>query len=153
MLRFRDARTARPLVGPRQGFGLIELMIAIMMLTVGMLGMASLMASSMKRQRLSNSRTEMTSIAEAKLEELRSYTMTPSADPLRARLAVGGSLTTPIANYSDSSLALNGRWYMRRWQVSTGVAATRRVDVRVLPRTPVAFDVRSLDFSTLMVFQ
>ena len=137
----------------RPGFGLIELMVAIIVLSVGMLGLASLMASALRRDRLTTSRSEVVSVAEAKFEELRSYSALHSSDALRARLNVGGSLTANTTNYTDSLTALNGRDYYRRWTVANGTAVgTRRVTLRVTPKTPLRYDTKSVDFTTLVVF-
>ena len=137
----------------RAGFGLIELMVAIIILSVGMLGLASLMGSALRRDRLSTSRSEVVSVAEAKLEELRSYAALHSAEALRARLNVGGSLTTNTTNYTDSLTALNGRMYYRRWTVANGAAiGTRRVTLRVTPKVPLRYDTKSVQFTTLVVF-
>ncbi len=136
--------------GKRKGFTLIELMMALFLLSVALLGMAGLVASSTRLQRLAVTRTEMTTVAEGKLEELRSYGMTTSGDSLRARLAVGGSLVTPAANYADSAQSLDGRWYYRRWQITTGVAGTRRATVNIVPKTAGSYVQKSLQFSTLI---
>ena len=145
-------RRARAAARARRGFGLIELLVSMIVLSVGMLGLAGLMASALRRDRVSTSRSEVVSVAESKLEELRSYAQLPSTDPLRARLATGGSLTANVTNYTDSTLALNGRWYYRRWQISDGAAVgTRRITLRVTPQTRLRYDTPSLDFTTLMV--
>lgn len=147
-------RGPRPLVRARRGFGLVELMIAIIMLSVGMLGLASLMASALRRERLSSTRMEVSSLAEAKFEELRSYGALNYMHALRTRLNAGGSLTLNVTNYADSLTALNGRTYYRRWTIVNGTALnTRRVTLRVTPRTPLRYDTRSVDFTTLVVLQ
>lgn len=136
----------------RAGFTLIELMMAIVMLAFGLLGMAGLMVSSTQVQHLSTSRSQMTTVAESKLEELRSYGMTAATDPLRVRLNVGGSLTTPVAGYADSAQAPGGRWYYRRWQVANDIAGMRRVNVRVVPRADTRHTPRQLQFTSLVAF-
>ena len=150
-MRPRPSRRVR--LRARAGFGLIELMVAIIVLSVGMLGLASLMASALRRDRLTTSRSEVVSVAEAKFEELRAYSALHSSDALRARLNAGGSLTTNTTNYTDSLTALNGRDYYRRWTVANGAAVgTRRVTLRVTPKTPLRYDTKSVDFTTLVVF-
>lgn len=134
----------------RDGFTLVELMMAIVMLSFGLLGMAGLMVSSTQVQQLSTSRSQMTTVAESKLEELRSYGQTAATDPLRARLNVGGSLGAPVANYSDSAQAPGGRWFYRRWQLSNDIAGMRRVDLRIVPRYDDRYTPRQVQFTTLI---
>lgn len=153
-MRLRVRRGQRPLVRSRRGFGLVELMVAIIMLSVGMLGMASLMASALRRERISSTRMEVSSLAEAKFEELRAYGALNYTHALRARLNPGGSLTLNVGNYTDSLTALNGRTYYRRWTVANGTALnTRRVTLRVTPKVPLRYDTRSVEFTTLVVLQ
>jgi prepilin-type N-terminal cleavage/methylation domain-containing protein len=137
-------------VRARDGFTLPELVVSILILTVGLLALASVMGASMGRQRLASSRAEMTIVAEAKLEELRGYGTTPVGNALRNRLNVGGSLTVANANYSDSTVTLGGRWYRRRWTVANDVAGTRRVTVRVVPAVRRDYDLTQLDFTSLV---
>ena len=95
LLRGRASRGAR--LRTRAGFTVVELIMAIMLLTVGMIAMAGVLASSSRLQKVAQSRGEMTTLAEAKLEELRGIGSTVATDPLRAQLAVGGSYSTSVA--------------------------------------------------------
>jgi len=139
----------------RAGFTLPELMLSIVLLAVGMLSVASLMAASHRQQRLAVSRGGLSTLAEAKLEELRSYAYAPAASALRNRLAVGGSLTSNASGYSDEATAPNGHLYDRRWQVTNDLAplGVRRVTIRLVARTAARYEVSSVDFSTLVWFQ
>jgi prepilin-type N-terminal cleavage/methylation domain-containing protein len=132
------------------GFTLVELMIAIVMLAFGLLGMAGLMVSSTQVQQLSTSRSQMTTVAESKLEELRSYGQTAATDPLRLRLNVGGSMVAPVANYADSAQAPGGRWFYRRWQIVNDIAGMRRVNLRIVPRVDDRYTPRQVQFTTLV---
>lgn len=134
----------------RAGFTLVELMMAIVMLSFGLLGMAGLMVSSTQVQQLSTTRSQMTLVAESKLEELRSYGQTAAADPLRVRLGVGGSVAVPAAGYADSAQAPGGRWYYRRWQIVNDIAGMRRVNLRVVPQYDDKYVSRQLQFTTLV---
>jgi prepilin-type N-terminal cleavage/methylation domain-containing protein len=134
----------------RAGFTLIELMVAIVMLSFGLLGMAGLMVSSTQVQQLSTTRSQMTLVAESKLEELRSYGQTAAADPLRVRLDVGGSVAAPVAGYADSAQAPGGRWYYRRWQIVNDIAGMRRVNLRVVPQYDDKYVSRQVQFTTLV---
>jgi prepilin-type N-terminal cleavage/methylation domain-containing protein len=134
----------------RAGFTLVELMMAIVMLSFGLLGMAGLMMSSTQVQQLSTTRAQMTLVAESKLEELRSYGQTAPTDPVRVRLNVGGSVVGPVAGYADSAQAPGGRWYYRRWQIVNDIAGIRRVNLRVVPRYDDKYVARQVNFTTLV---
>ncbi|EFK05976.1 putative type IV pilus modification protein PilV [delta proteobacterium NaphS2] len=54
-----------------KGFTLIELLVAIVVLSVGLLGMATLTGSIIKANKLSDDLTTATTLAEDKLEDLR----------------------------------------------------------------------------------
>jgi type IV pilus assembly protein PilV len=54
-----------------QGFTLIEVLIAIVILSVGLLGMASLTVGIMNGNKISNELTTATTLAEDKMEDLR----------------------------------------------------------------------------------
>lgn len=149
--RARIAR--RPAPRARRGFTVVELLLAIMLLSVGMLASAAILMSSTRLQRLAASRGELTAVAEAKLEELRSYGQTLATDPLRARLAIGGSTTTTTTSYADSLTAANGTTYIRRWQISAGIAGARQVVVRVEPRGTPRYHVPSLQFTSTVLLQ
>ncbi len=134
----------------RAGFTIIEIMVAVMILTLGLLAMASIMGATAQLQQLTSSRAEITTLAEMKLEELRSYGMTASTDALRAKLAVGGSLATPTAGYRDTVLNVRGKTYARSWAISEDVVKTRRVNIRVKPVIDGKNDAKWLDFTTLV---
>ena len=131
----------------RRGFSLPELMVAIMVLTVGLLGLAASMASMMRYQDLASNRAEMAGLGDSKLEQLRGAGSTRSSDTLQ--LAVGGSLTSAVASHADTITTLRGRVYFRRWLVAAGPSGTRDVTMRVAPqlqdiRTPAKVDVSSI---------
>lgn len=137
----------------RSAFTLVEVVVAIVLLTVGLVSTAAFMASGLRVQRLSLSRAEMTTLAEAKLEELRSYGATSSRDPLRQRIALGGSVTSDVSGYSDSVAGLDGRWYHRRWHIEPGVAGTRRANFLIERRNRNAYETGPLLFSTLLTLR
>jgi prepilin-type N-terminal cleavage/methylation domain-containing protein len=134
----------------RAGFTLVEIIVAIMILGVGMLAMASIMGATAQLQQLSSSRAEITTLAESKLEELRAYGMAASTDPLRAKVAIGGSLTTPTVGYRDTLVGIRGKTYARTWAIAEDVVLTRRATVRVQPVINGKNDVKSLDFTSLI---
>ena len=137
----------------RRGFTIVELLLAIMLLSVGMLASAGILVSSTRLQRLAGSRAELTSVAEAKLEELRGYGQTIATDPLRAQLAIGGSTTTTTTAYADSVMGLNGTTYLRRWRISAGIAGARQVVLRVEPKGTPRYHLPALEFTSTILLQ
>jgi Tfp pilus assembly protein PilV len=129
------------------GFTLVELMLGIIVLVVGLLGMASTMASMIRFQDLSAVHADMTALGDHKIEQLRVAANYMTADTMQ--LVVGGSLTVPAAPYADS-LVERGRTIIRLWQVQAGPAGARQVTVRVRPQVDDARTPSQLDFSTLI---
>ena len=138
--------------GPRarRGFTIVELVMAIMLLTIGMMAMAGVLASSSRLQKVSQSRGEMTTLAEAKLEELRSYGATVPGSTLRTNLALGGSRTSSVTGYSDQITGVSGQSFHRRWEIVDGIAGTREIRLRVRPVTASRGQLSQLDFTTLV---
>lgn len=129
-------------LGRRDGFTLIELMLSVVILVIGLLGLASAMASVTRYQDLAGTRAEMATLAEAKLEQLRGAGTARTADTVQ--LVVGGSISSSMAGHADTVMG-RGRQYVRRWAVVQGPASTRRVTLRILPlvddrRTPARLD-------------
>lgn len=145
-------RGRRQWAAARRGFSLAEVVAAIVVFTLGVLGSAGVMASSIRYQRLTSSRIEMVSIADAKIDELRAIGQTPLGNALRVQLAVGGSTTSPVSGYNDSVLNAEGRSYARRWQIAADPTGARRVSVRVEPVTSGSYQWGRADFSTLVAF-
>ena len=136
-----------PLRAPESGFTLVELMIAIIVLVVGVLGLASSMVSMTRYQALGISHADMTALGDHKLEQLRVAATYSTADTMQ--LVIGGSLTVPTAQHVDT-LVERSRTYIRLWQVQAGPGGTRQVLLRV---QPLVDDVRTpaqLDFTTLI---
>jgi type II secretory pathway pseudopilin PulG len=128
------------------GFTLIELMLGIVMIVVGLLALATTMASMTRYQDLSAARTDMGTLADNKFEQLRAAASTRTVDTLQ--LAFGGSLTVPTAQHVDT-LMERGRSYVRLWVVTAGVGGTKDVTLRIQPlvdtdRTPATIDFRTL---------
>ena len=135
--------------GSAAGFTLIELIMAVFVLTVGLLGVASVLVGIMSRQRRTASRMEMTVSAESKLEELRAYSMLGASDT--AEVTIGGSLTSSETNHSDVHATPSGRQYFRRWVVTAGPAGARDVTVRIEPVEWRRSMLRRLDLDAILM--
>ena len=135
--------------GSAAGFTLMELMVAMIILTVGLLGVASVVASITRRQVRTASRMEMTVLAESKLEELRAYSMLGASDTLQVTL--GGSLTAYVADHADTQTSPSGVQYNRRWLVAAGPAGARDVTVRIQPVERRGSMLPQLDFDAVIL--
>jgi len=60
-----------PVNRKNSGFTLVELLVAIVILSVGLLGMATLTGSIIRNNKLSNDLTTATTLAQDKLEDIR----------------------------------------------------------------------------------
>ncbi len=141
----------RPGGGSEAGFTIVELMFAMIILVIGLLGFLSTIGSTTRYQDLSSATTEMTLLADGKFELLRAAAASQTADTMQ--LSVGGSLTTPVLQHADTAAAPQGRVYVRLWQVVNAPGPTREVRLRV---RPMVDDVRvpaRLDFTTRIVTQ
>lgn len=148
----RHTHAARRTARRRKGFSLPEVIVAITVLTVGMLFMVGIIGNGMRWQNIAAARAEMTTLAEGKIEELRAYGMARSTDSLRTRVALGGSLTSDVAGYSDAVDGPAGRRFGRRWEITPDVAGARRVVVRVAALSRSAGDM-PVELTTLVALR
>ena len=88
------------------GFSMVELIIALMILSIGVLGMSSLMTAVSRSAIRTTGRIEATEVLENKIEELRAVAAAGGSDTIQ--LAVGGSLTIPQANHTDTTSSGSG---------------------------------------------
>ena len=128
---------------------LIELMIAIILISVGLLGLASLSVAVMRFEELASNRNEMVLLADSKLEELRGAARTRSADTLQ--LEIGGSLSTPTALHVDTIPSGHGVRFVRTWKVEAGPAGSRLVRMRISALHQNGRSPRFIDFTTLIL--
>lgn len=105
------------------GFSLVETMVASLVLTVGLVGMAQLLAVSTIMHSDARQATTVTLLAQSKLDELMRLNLTAAA------VAPGGSLDADVADHFDAPQA----GITRRWLVvdNTPIAGTRLLTVRV----------------------
>jgi Tfp pilus assembly protein PilV len=107
------------------GFSLVETMVAAVVLTVGLVGMAQLLAVATIMHSDARHATSSTMLAQAKLDELM------KADFALAAVAIGGSISSNLAPYYDEPEP----GVTRRWRVTDGPAAgTRLLEVTVVDK-------------------
>jgi prepilin-type N-terminal cleavage/methylation domain-containing protein len=136
----------------RRGFTLVELVTAMLLITVALMGAAALIATSLRFQRGAASREEMITVAEAKLDHFRALQLAPkNSDPWK-QLNVGGSLVSDQPDYS-AEVKSGGRRYRLRWQITNSTAGTRQVVLRVEPKALGAYVTPKVDFRTLVFVQ
>jgi hypothetical protein len=135
----------------REGWSLVEATIGMMVGTVALVALAGVLVSTSFLHSLSLSKMELTSIGEAKLDQLRSHAALQTTDTLR--LGEGGSLTSDVDFHNEQVTSARGRVYKLRWIVAAGVSGTRDVTVRVQPVGPRRNEVPYLDVNTLMLIR
>ena len=133
-----------------RGFTLIEVLVAMVVLTVALVALAELMAITLRMQMLGRNDTSATRLAQQKLDELVGLTPTWTAAPA---IQIGGSLTANVNNFNDSPVA----GYTRRWQVTAGpndpgsnAGDLRIVTIRVIPNNVDNRTRSTVELTTLL---
>ena len=112
--------------GGEAGFTLVEAVLATLVLTVGLVSMAQLLAVSTVMHLSARQTVDGTHLLQGKVEELTKLNFT--TDP---QVQIGGSLTTNLVNFNDAPAP----GITRRWRVEAGPAADprmHRLTVRVI---------------------
>lgn len=110
------------------GFTLIELLIAVVILAIGLLGLAQLQVTAIQTNSHSATKTAATSLAQQAIEQIMAW------DADDARLDASGTGTFPSENIAGAGT------YTINWEVTTpyeGVFNLCRVDITVQSTTPV----------------
>jgi prepilin-type N-terminal cleavage/methylation domain-containing protein len=131
--RLPSAQPVRSLSATDQrGFTLAEVTVAMLVCVVGLMGMAQMLAVTLRMQQLGRNSTSAIRMAQDKIDELSSmhFENNPS-------VMCGGSLTANTANYNDVPV-VNGQNqpYRRRWLIARGPdndPQLRQVTVRLVP--------------------
>ena len=106
------SRSRRQRSGEDGGFTLIEVLIALLVLMVGMAGILSLQLTSMKATSFSRHATEASSLAEDKVEDLRTV-------PLDSARFVNGTDQVDARGVADGEGP-----YTRTWTINPGADTT-----------------------------
>ena len=123
------AGSRRPRANSERGFTLVEALIASLILTVGLIALASLLAVTIRMHQLGRGSTTSTRYAQGKLEELMKLNFSTAP---AIQITGVNSLDSNVTNYFDTPAS----GYNRRWQVEAGPggnASLRLVTVRVIP--------------------
>ena len=116
MLEPQDAKS-------EAGFSLVETMVASLVLTIGLVGLAQLLAVATIMHSDARQATAGTVLAQAKMDELMKADFS-----LNSTVALGGSIASNMAPYFDQPEP----GIDRRWRVTDGpVAGTRVLEVTI----------------------
>jgi prepilin-type N-terminal cleavage/methylation domain-containing protein len=126
-----------------EGFSLIEVMIAIVILTVGLLSLAQMMVLATNSNTLSGRMTSCSALAKEQLERLKAapFYTNPQAQVRSPQLTAGGDINNTVGGFSQiydaDGLPAAAGLYEVRWQITdinTPLPlAMVRIQVRCLP--------------------
>ena len=127
------------------GFTLIEVMVAIVILSVGLLSLAQMMVLATNSNTLSGRMTSSSALAKEQLERLKAtpFYSNPVARTRSAALVDGGAINAPVGGYvayfdpDGLPTAAGTAMYEVRWLIQTVPTALPlemvRIQVRCLP--------------------
>jgi type IV pilus assembly protein PilV len=124
-----------------QGFTMLELLIAIAILAIGLLGLATLQSTSIQGNRDSKELTTAVFLAEKKMEEMKSAAF--NAAPLN----IGSS--TDINNPMNGSGATGGIYY-RSWNVQRYLSSNNMKQITVSVSWTISGKSHSIAFDTVV---
>jgi prepilin-type N-terminal cleavage/methylation domain-containing protein len=118
-----------------RGFTLVEVIVAMLVCVVGLIGMAQMLAVTLRMQQLGRNSATAVRMAQDKIDELSSMNFADAV--LSPSVQCGGSLTANLANYNDvPTVGGQAQPYRRRWLIQAGPDADpqlRQVTVRLIP--------------------
>jgi len=125
-----------------RGFTLIEVLIAMVIMTIALVAMAELMAITLRIQMLGRNETASVRLVQSKIDQLVAVNFT------NATVAVGGSLSSDVTNYNDTPTP----GYKRRWQIAAiaGETRVRKLTVTVIPDVKDNRTTRSVQLTTII---
>ncbi len=128
-----------------RGFSLIEVMVSIVILTIGLLSLAQMMVLSTNANSLSGRMTSCSALAKEQLERLKAapFFSAPATLTRNPLLLAGGDVNATVAGYSqfydvDGQPSAQGAGILEvRWQITDQVTALPlqmiRIQMRCLP--------------------
>jgi type IV pilus assembly protein PilV len=114
-----------------RGFTLVEVLVAMLVFTVGIVALAQLMAVSVYMQAHGRNQTSAVRLAQDRLDQLMSLNFDTSPEVQITDPGVD-SLSANVANYFDTDIT----GYTRRWLIEEGPDANpdlRQITIRVIP--------------------
>jgi len=93
------------------GFSLVELLVALVIFSFGVLAGVALLGAGYRWEGQAELETQMTVAAEMKIEELKAIAGSEQVDTVQ--LAMGGDLDANVAEHWDT-VELDGRVFVRR---------------------------------------
>jgi type II secretory pathway pseudopilin PulG len=144
LLPVGESPSSRPRAGSEGGFTLVEVVFAALILVVGLLSLAQLLAVSIKAESLARNGAEATRLAQGQLDSLMKASL--ASDP-RVQITPTGtdSLASNVANYFSTPTPRS----IVRWRVAAGPAGTRVITVRVLIANGTT-TMRIIDLTSLL---
>jgi type IV pilus assembly protein PilV len=112
-----------------RGFTLVEVVVAMLVFTVGIVALAQLMAVTMRMQAHGRNQTSAVRLAQDKFDQLMSLNFDTSAE---VQITGSDSLSANVENYFDTDVT----GYTRRWLIEAGPDANpdlRQITIRVIP--------------------
>lgn len=111
----------------RDGFTLIELMITVVILSVGILAVIGTVTAMSRFQSFSAMSTDLSDLAHSKMDELRSRSIaTLGEDPVVSPggSALGCASGTSSTTYRELARGASGRLYCLAWEVIENASGT-----------------------------
>ncbi len=128
------------------GMALMEVLIAVGILTVGLLGSAQLLVVTTQTHMLARETTDATRLTQAKVEQLMKANF--GTDP---SVQISAVSPDPLEQNVTSYFDMPTLSYTRRWRVAAGPTATTRiVTIRVVPTQTDLRMAKEVEITTLI---